>query len=394
MPLLAGSIALGSGTAVSGVTTDQRGFALDSPVDIGAFQAVTVSLVVGVTTDGAGVPSGSLDLRGAVDLANLRSSSATIAFDPSVFASAQTITLTAGSLALTGTGGTIAIGGPAAGVTVSGGGTAGVFQVGAGASATFSGLTISGGSAAVGGGLYNLGTTTLTDCTIAGNSATGNGGGLVNRGVLNLVECTVSGNTAGSGGGGMFNNSQASLTACTISGNTAGSPGGGGLYEGVSGSDGATLGDTIVAGNAGIGGSAGDIGGPDAGNVTGTFNLIGTGGSGGITGGTGGDIVLASLAGLGLAPLGNYGGPTPTIALLPGCLAIDAGSNNLIPSGINTDQRGQPRVVNGSVDIGAFESQGFTLTPAPGGASQSATAGSRSPIRWPSRSRRTTPPSR
>ena len=61
-----------------------------------------------------------------------------------------------------------------------------------------------------------------------------------------------------------------------------------------------------------------------------------------------------------LAPLANNGGPTQTMALLPGSLAIDAGNNALIPGGVTTDQRGtgNPRIVNGSVDIGAFEFQG------------------------------------
>ena len=55
----------------------------------------------------------------------------------------------------------------------------------------------------------------------------------------------------------------------------------------------------------------------------------------------------------GLGPLANNGGPTQTIALLPGSLAIDAGSNAYVNA--TTDQRGFPRIVNGSVDIGAFE---------------------------------------
>ncbi len=44
------------------------------------------------------------------------------------------------------------------------------------------------------------------------------------------------------------------------------------------------------------------------------------------------------------------------MALLPGSPAIDAGNNALIPAGITTDQRGPgyARVVNGTVDIGAY----------------------------------------
>ena len=59
--------------------------------------------------------------------------------------------------------------------------------------------------------------------------------------------------------------------------------------------------------------------------MTGSYDLVGTGGSGGILG-SGGNIVLTNLAGPGLAPLGNYGGPTQTMALLPGSPAIGAGS--------------------------------------------------------------------
>ncbi len=63
-----------------------------------------------------------------------------------------------------------------------------------------------------------------------------------------------------------------------------------------------------------------------------------------------------------LAPLSGYGGATETMALLPGSPAIDAGNNALIPAGVTTDQRFGPRIVNGIVDIGAFESSGFTIT--------------------------------
>ena len=62
-----------------------------------------------------------------------------------------------------------------------------------------------------------------------------------------------------------------------------------------------------------------------------------------------------------LAALGAYDGPTQTMALLPGSPAIDAGNNALISAGVTTDQRGLARVVDGVVDIGAFESSLFTI---------------------------------
>jgi hypothetical protein len=62
-----------------------------------------------------------------------------------------------------------------------------------------------------------------------------------------------------------------------------------------------------------------------------------------------------------LGPLQDNGGPTQTMALLPGSPAIDGGSS----FGLSTDQRGDPRPVDFSgipnaaggdgADIGAFE---------------------------------------
>jgi len=60
-----------------------------------------------------------------------------------------------------------------------------------------------------------------------------------------------------------------------------------------------------------------------------------------------------------LGPLQNNGGPTQTLALLPGSPAINAGENAIQLFNGPNDQRGQgfPRVVNGTIDIGAFEYQ-------------------------------------
>ena len=84
------------------------------------------------------------------------------------------------------------------------------------------------------------------------------------------------------------------------------------------------------------------------------------------------------LTNLGLGKLASNGGPTPTIALLAGSPAIDAGSNALAvgPDGkpLINHQRGFARVFNNTVDIGSYESQGYSLQ-VTSGSSQTATVG-------------------
>jgi parallel beta-helix repeat protein len=367
--------------------------------------------------------SGSGSLAQAIADANGDDQANTIEFSPTAFTTPRTITLGGSELELSDTVGLQTITGPAAGVTINGANQSRVFQVGNGVTATLSGLTLTGGNVGLGksgGGLYNEGTTTVTDCTISGNSSSG-GGGLGNGGVYNdgkgnmtvtdctisgnsalsagggldnigsanmiLTDCTISGNWTGVGGGGLANTDTANLTltGCTISGNLASSRGGG-LYNTVTGNltltgctvsgnsaygYGAldndakvTLTDTIIAGNSSRTGTDGIGGG---GTVSGSYNLLGTGGSGGLTSGVDHNIVLTSLSSLGLAPLGSYGGPTQTMALLPGSAAIGMGT---AVSGVTTDQRGLP-LDSPDPDIGAFQSQGFTLTVL-GGTPQSA----------------------
>ena len=160
------------------------------------------------TTSGALFPgAGLLSLPEAIAFANADSSgNAKISFDPKVFSAPQTITLTGTQLELSNTTEPETITGPAAGVTISGGGLSRVFQVDAGVTASISGLTIIGGSPpAKAGGLYDLGSATLTDCTVSGNSGF-NGGGLFNAGgvTATLTDCTVSGNSASNSGGGVY----------------------------------------------------------------------------------------------------------------------------------------------------------------------------------------------
>jgi hypothetical protein len=327
-------------------------------------------------------------LRWAVEQANKTAGANTIVFDQSVFATHQTITLFEGFLGsyfyggldLSNTTGTETITGPAAGVTVSGSGgrqMGQVLRVESLISSSISGVTITGGSGY--GGVVNEGTLTLTNCTVSNNTSVGyyaGGAGVGNGGTLTMTNCTVSGNSAqgvyGASGGGVGNGGTATLTNCTISGNYVGaqSASGGGLENtgtvtltnctvsgniggGLSNSGTVTLANTIVAGN----------GGDVSGAVTSQgHNLIGA--TDGSSGWVSSDLTGTSARPLNpmLDPLGSYGGPTQSMALLPGSPAIDAGNNTLIPPGVTTDQRGRPRIINRHVDIGAVESSGFTIS--------------------------------
>jgi hypothetical protein len=236
-----------------------------------------------------------------------------------------------------------------------GGGVMASFRV----SVDLTDCTVDGNSAAsYGGGVCAFGTANLDGCTIDGNSAAGAGGGVeVGYSQATLTNCTISGNSSPEGGG-LDNYATAQLTSCTISGNT-GSVGGGLSNDSYPNAPPmATLTDTIVAGNTLPGGAASDIGGAGSNNVTGTYNLIGTGGSGAISGGTDGNQV--GVADPGLGALANNGGLTQTIALQTGSPAIGAGIGTGAPT---TDQRGMPRPSTGSIDIGAFETQAGNVEP-------------------------------
>ncbi len=265
-----------------------------------------------------------------------------------------------------------------------------------GDSLTISDSAISGNTAGgSGGGIDNQGVLSIIDSTIAGNSTgtDGSGGGIDDTGLLTVSGSTIEDNTAGLAGGGIFNGSgTATVVNSTIGDNSAGYFGGGILVGAsltavnttiayntitvysssgggldVAGPSTATLYNTIVAKNTDPSG-ADDIAGtvtPDSAD-----NLIGTGGSGGLTSGTsnGNQVGIASP---GLDPNGPQpnGGPTPTIALLAGSPAIDAGSNSWANSyGVTTDQRGalrggQPDSLNAgsTVDIGAYEASSSYL---------------------------------
>jgi len=220
---------------------------------------------------------------------------------------------------------------------------------------TVSTSTLSGNSALAGGGIYNdYGNTLIvSNSTFAGNMASSAGGGIYNIfGPVTVSSSTLAGNSTAGRGGGIYNyhlGTVVTVSNSTLAGNSA-HDFGGGIANEYGGS--VLLKNTIVANST----SGGDLY-QDTGlgsSYTGSYDLIGDGSHlSSFTHSLQGNPLLA--------PLANNCGPTQTMALLPGSPAIDAGDPTAAPP---WDQRGPgyPRVVNGKIDIGAYEHQAVTPT--------------------------------
>ena len=294
--------------------------------------------------------TGSGSLRQAISTA---SAGDTISFTPAL--SGRTIVLTNGQLELSNSV-TIDSSALARGIQITGNGQSTIFQVDTGATVTLNSLTIANGYAASfssGGGILNSGNLALNGCTFVGNTnANGQGGAINNaQGVLAATNCTFTANSASFSGGAIFNDlfnnvpANATLVHCTLAGNSADYIGGGVDNNGT-----ITLVDTIVANNNNL----------DIDNYVGTVirqgpNIVGSLLDAG--GGTDSGPAAVTSNQL-LAPLGYYGGATPTMPPYAGSPAIDAG---VAVAGLTTDQRGLPRLQGTSVDIGAVEVNPATI---------------------------------
>ena len=114
---------------------------------------------------------------------------------------------------------------------------------------SISGMTIEGGRATWGGGIYNQGDLTLADLVVRGNEAEIHGGGIFNLmgGTLVLSRSLVTGNVARHGGG-IFNDATITVTDSTVAGNAAIRGKGGGLHNSQGGV--VALSNTSVSGNS------------------------------------------------------------------------------------------------------------------------------------------------
>lgn len=346
--------------------TDQRGFPRSrdgdgngtATPDIGAVEAGLLA----VTTNADANPG---SLRAALVEAAALPGPDTVYFTSAV---TSPVTLASEIFLQDATGGvTIDASDRPTGLLIDGGpGTNRHFRIAAGTTATFQRLRLTGGGGVgggtpvnYGGSIHTGGTLTLRECTFSDNTSANVAGVIYNQdpGLLTIERCSFYGNEAGGTGAiqhesaqrmtvtastfanniGRFesgainvNNRPATLTHCTISGNAVTNPGGAGV-GGVRSTFPAnlTVRDCIIAGNT-------DANSPGVPNVAAGFISQGT------------NVIDGQAH---LAPLADFGGPTPTMALRPGSPAREAAST----STATTDQRGFP--ILGPPDAGAYEAK-------------------------------------
>jgi predicted outer membrane repeat protein len=237
------------------------------------------------TSDAVDPLDGGLSLREALDLANaergavvqntldhgagsLRDTIAAVSRPKIVFADSlegQTITLTSGELFISKS---VDVHGPADNpVVISGNHSSRVFDItSSSATVTLFGLTIINGTARPGripdwgGGIFNTGMLTVSDCTLSGNTSLvlrAGGGAIYNQGTLTVSHSTLSSNVADFLGGGILNDGTLTVSHSTLSGNRV--KDGGAIFGGTVTVSHSTLSDNFAAN---IGGAI------DAGTVT------------------------------------------------------------------------------------------------------------------------------
>lgn len=219
------------------------------------------------------------------------------------------------------------------------------------------------GGAASGGAIYSSATTKIVNSTLEENSATGGdnggsnsgsggaatGGAIDSLGNLTVYDATIATNSTVGG--------------LALSGSTGKSVGAG-IYAGespvlynsvVSDNQSGTL--IITVKNVTVAFPVyDDIAGASA-NIESQYNFIGN--VNGLKNGVNGNQIGSDKPMLG--GLGEYGGNLETDSPLQGSPLIDAGKNSYA-AGIQTDERGFPRIINGTVDIGAVEAAYVTVT--------------------------------
>jgi hypothetical protein len=277
-----------------------------------------------------------------------------------------TITLTTGEIVIDKS---LSIVGPDPSLlAISGNNNSRVFFINPNRTLEISGLTIrNGNNSGTGGGIYNSGRLKAANIHFLNNQSS-MGAALCLAGEDSSVEKSIfDGNVASYGGAAILANSgintisessffsnQASYGAALHTGNPT-------IYANYPNTTMNLLNCTLAGNN----GRALDIGNSVTVNAINTIfaNSTGTNCDRAITGANINNLDFGGAAPLNncgaaktgnptLFDLGYYGGITPTMAVLQGSAALDAGSTTNYPT---TDQRGWPRPYGSAPDIGAYE---------------------------------------
>jgi hypothetical protein len=198
--------------------------------------------------------------------------------------------------------------------------------------ASLSGFTVRSGGANTGGGVFAAATAVVSNCVVASNGALSGGGAV--GGTLN--NCALTGNSSWYGGGGARD---CVLNNCTLTGNSTHNNGpdfaiGGGAFI-------CTLNNCTLSGNS-----------ADSGNAAYSSTLINC-------------IVLDGSENSSLGNCWTESDPlfvdeaSGNLRLQSNSPCINAGNNSYVTSA--TDLDGNPRLVGGAVDIGAYEFQSLDL---------------------------------
>ena len=329
------AIDVGGNAFVADVHNDLAGNTriVNRVVDLGAYEfqrtLETPSSVVTTEQDVVDAYDGLISLREAILYAeNGDVDSNSITFD--AYLTGKTITLNEaqGALAINDA---LTVDGSAlrGGVKIDGGGKTGVFSVNGGSTSVpvvLRSLTITGGAAANGAGITNIGVLTVENSLVAGNTSQVHGGGILNKGELTLVNTTVTANSAAAGAG-IWSESSSSASS----------------YK-------TDLRNAVLAANTLADGGSGnaDVGYADRSGSLNAFNTLSS---------------FTEWSNISDQDVTNYlydealplfaDAAESNYSLAADSQAIDRGRNEFAPSG--ADLAGNDRVVNAVVDLGAYE---------------------------------------